>query len=392
MTLLRSRRSRRWRVAAAATCAVTVFTLATTPVAEAGDDAARRREEIRRRRAELAAELDVLAASDAEIVRALEDLEAYVALQEATVAELQDQLAQAIVAARAATAAERAKAAEVADLEERMQEMAVRAYMRPPALGAAEAWLDASTPNEARAKTVYLGAKARSDADVLQELAAARRELGARRATARAAAALAERRQERAANELASLLESRDRQRELGEQVRSRAAEVRAEADMLAAAEHQLTAELRRRTEELLERATTAPGRPGPQIVSVQGIRVHGDIAEQLAALLDSAGRDGVELAGWGFRSYDQQVELRRAHCGETPEAIFDVPPSSCQPWTARPGTSMHELGLAVDLTYGGQVIPARTSPAFAWLADNAERFGFYNLPAEPWHWSINGR
>jgi hypothetical protein len=24
-------------------------------------------------------------------------------------------------------------------------------------------------------------------------------------------------------------------------------------------------------------------------------------------------------------------------------------------------------------------------------LADNASRFGFFNLPSEPWHWSVNG-
>ena len=29
--------------------------------------------------------------------------------------------------------------------------------------------------------------------------------------------------------------------------------------------------------------------------------------------------------------------------------------------------------------------------PASAWLAANAERFGFSNLPSEPWHWSTTG-
>ena len=385
---------RRWRAAAAAAalCLVTVVSVAPSPAAGSGDDAAERREEIRRRRAELAAELDVLAASDAEIVQALEDIEAYVAAQEVAVAELQEQLAQATVEAQATAAAERAKAVELADLEKRMQEMAVRAYMSPPAFDVAAAWLDASTPNEARARTVYLGAKAEWDASLIAEVEEAREELGNRRATARAAEAIAEQRQERAADELASLVASRDRQRALAEQVRARQTQVQAESEMLAVAEEQLAAELRRRTEELLARATRAPGSGGLEIEPVRGIRVHAEIAGQLTALLDAAERDSVALAGWGFRSYEEQVELRRAHCGDTPEAIFDVPASSCNPWTARPGTSMHELGLAVDFTYGGSVIPTRTSPAFIWLAANAERFGFYNLPAEPWHWSVNGR
>jgi hypothetical protein len=51
----------------------------------------------------------------------------------------------------------------------------------------------------------------------------------------------------------------------------------------------------------------------------------------------------------------------------------------------------MHEQGLAVDFTNGGKLIQSRSDPAFVWLKGNASRFGFYNLPSEPWHWSTNG-
>jgi LAS superfamily LD-carboxypeptidase LdcB len=51
----------------------------------------------------------------------------------------------------------------------------------------------------------------------------------------------------------------------------------------------------------------------------------------------------------------------------------------------------MHEQGLAVDLTYNGSLITSRSNPGFIWLDANAAGFGFYNLPAEPWHWSTNG-
>ncbi|WNG61464.1 M15 family metallopeptidase [Archangium gephyra] len=27
----------------------------------------------------------------------------------------------------------------------------------------------------------------------------------------------------------------------------------------------------------------------------------------------------------------------------------------------------------------------------FVWLKANAARYGFINLPSEPWHWSTNG-
>jgi D-alanyl-D-alanine carboxypeptidase len=52
----------------------------------------------------------------------------------------------------------------------------------------------------------------------------------------------------------------------------------------------------------------------------------------------------------------------------------------------------MHERGLAIDFTHGGRIISSRGSAAFQWLNANASRYGFYNLPSEPWHWSVNGR
>jgi len=51
----------------------------------------------------------------------------------------------------------------------------------------------------------------------------------------------------------------------------------------------------------------------------------------------------------------------------------------------------MHEEGLAVDFTYGGGIISSRSSPGYQWLDANASRFGLFNLPSEPWHWSTNG-
>ena len=63
--------------------------------------------------------------------------------------------------------------------------------------------------------------------------------------------------------------------------------------------------------------------------------------------------------------------------------------PSSPAP---RPGTSMHERGLAIDFTCnGGGVIGSRSGPCWNWLSGNASSYGLYNLPSEPWHWSTNG-
>ncbi len=60
---------------------------------------------------------------------------------------------------------------------------------------------------------------------------------------------------------------------------------------------------------------------------------------------------------------------------------------SQCSPPTAKPGSSMHEVGLAIDF----ENCSSRSSTCHVWLKNNAARFGFINLPSEPWHWLING-
>jgi LAS superfamily LD-carboxypeptidase LdcB len=119
---------------------------------------------------------------------------------------------------------------------------------------------------------------------------------------------------------------------------------------------------------------------------------VAGSIAGNLRDLLAAAGADGVGLCGWGYRSPERQVQLRRQHCGTSHYAVYEMPSSQCSPPTARPGFSMHEQGLAVDFTCDGGSISSRGNRCFRWLAGNAGRYGFQNLPSEPWHWSTNGR
>lgn len=133
------------------------------------------------------------------------------------------------------------------------------------------------------------------------------------------------------------------------------------------------------------------------QIVDVNGILVDESIADDLAALLTEAREDGIFLAGWGWRSHERQHELRRINgCPDgwvhrPGESLSDFAPSSqCRIPTARPGASMHETGLAVDFTCSG--LPIAGTRCFVWLQENAARFGLYNLPSEPWHWSVNGR
>ncbi|HEY8527833.1 MAG TPA: D-alanyl-D-alanine carboxypeptidase family protein [Acidimicrobiales bacterium] len=134
-------------------------------------------------------------------------------------------------------------------------------------------------------------------------------------------------------------------------------------------------------------------GAPGNvPVTTVEGITVHQQIADQVAALVRAARADGFELSGGGYRSPQRQIELRRQNCGTSQYAIYEMPSSQCNPPTARPGSSNHEMGLAIDFDCNGSLIRSRSSACFAWMAANAPRFGLHNLPSEPWHWSVDGQ
>lgn len=124
------------------------------------------------------------------------------------------------------------------------------------------------------------------------------------------------------------------------------------------------------------------------KLVSVRGIRVSEDIADSTRSLLSAMEAAGFKLGGGGYRSNAAQIYLRKAHCGTSQYAIWEMPASRCRPPTARPGRSDHEIGRAIDFTYKGTIISSRDSAVFKALQRLAPRYGFTNLPSEPWHWS----
>ncbi|MEU7905013.1 M15 family metallopeptidase [Actinoplanes sp. NPDC049118] len=120
---------------------------------------------------------------------------------------------------------------------------------------------------------------------------------------------------------------------------------------------------------------------------SVNGVTVHKSVAFAFRRMLSDAKADGIALSGGGFRTKQRQIELRKINgCPD----VWTAPASSCRVPTAIPGRSLHELGLAVDVTSGGRSLTAK-SAGFKWLSANARKYGFVNLPSEPWHWSITG-
>lgn len=382
---------------------VAVFALVglLVPLLDAGaaaGDPRREREKVRRQGAELAAEVDLLRAQDADVAVALQAMNANVATQEALLAGAQQAVAQAEEQLSQAQAAEQEAMAVIADLRIDLREMAIATFV-----GGEQAM---APPAESLTPEIDLSERARRQAladlvvgtvtDVEDALGAAREDLEVARQEAETSAKKAADRRSEVASRLDQVTAARDGQEQFGAQLDARIESRLAEAASLSRLDEQLGAEIHRQQEALARQNVARPsllvsaGPPAGNVPlrNVRGIYVHQDIADELEAMLATAERDGISLSGGGYRDPGDQRRLREQNCPDPARS----PASSCRPPTARPGQSMHERGLAVDLTYQGRVITSRSSPAFRWLAANAESLGFYNLPSEPWHWSTNGR
>lgn len=126
------------------------------------------------------------------------------------------------------------------------------------------------------------------------------------------------------------------------------------------------------------------------RICILEGIDFNVAIEKNVKAILDGARAAGIDFSGsGGFRSYDEQVRLRSVNgCAD----IFTADASTCSPPTAKPGNSMHEWGLALDLREKGSSGFMRSGSAgFKWMVENQSVHGLKNLPSEPWHWSTTG-
>jgi hypothetical protein len=384
-----------------------------------------RRAEVRAQQGEVALDIDVLEARNAEIQAALATLAANVAAQEAELDEAERAAAEAaqdVVAAEAAVAAAEAR---VTELSQATDEFVVDAYVNPPSDNALDVF-SAESISDATIKQTLLHLQATNDADVLDQLEEAREDRDVELANMEAIAAEAEAKRVTAEQELAELEAAQAQQAAFAVDAEAALDRKLVEAENLSQLDAELSrqiaaeqAELARQLELARQReaarqgsegggsggggggsapagpGTIAPAPGGLATVSCPGggsITVAGSLGPSLRGLLDAAGAAGVQLCGWGYRSGDRQVALRRSHCGSSDYAIWHMPAWQCSPPTARPGRSMHEQGLAVDFTCGGGSIGSRRNSCFRWLSDHAASFGLYNLPSEPWHWSTTGQ
>jgi D-alanyl-D-alanine carboxypeptidase len=149
---------------------------------------------------------------------------------------------------------------------------------------------------------------------------------------------------------------------------------------------------------------SVGPDYKPPDLVSISGAGVTGggrirDVAfDDLEAMAEAARAHGTALGNVSsYRSYNTQKALFNSYAkgyGYDRAVTF----------SARPGHSEHQLGLAIDFAAAGtSSFVSETSPAGRWLAKNAWKFGWLmSYPKgkqdltcysyEPWHYRYFGR
>lgn len=414
---------RRSLIAAIALAGLLVTSVVVSEPSAAQEDPSSERDQVREQQALVSIDVDVLRADNVEVSDTLTNVRENVETQKAMLAEAQTALTTAQANLAAADAALLDTQTRLDTVNTDADRVVVDAFVNPPAESALDA-LTAENLMDATVKQSILHRQADSDAARLGEYQALQAQLESERTEREAAAEAAEAAEaestaayadvEAAVGQQAAFAAEVQRRLDLrlaeadalqntdpalAEQIRAREAEL---ALALTELDEEVQAErARARAAELAEQADANKGITG--IKPVAGgvadvacptggvVQVAGDISGSVERLLADAADAGIPMCGYGYRDPADQIAVRRANCGSSNYAIYQAPSSYCSPPTARPGTSMHEQGLAIDFTNSGGGTIGSGSSAYSWLRSNAANYGLYNLPGEPWHWSVDG-
>jgi LAS superfamily LD-carboxypeptidase LdcB len=401
--------------------------------APSGDPRAER-ERVRAERAEVAAQIDTTKASRAELDAALRVLQDNLSTQEAALARAEAAVAQAEQDIADAQSAITDLTIQVRVLEKVMRERAVNAYVSPPGDDILTV-LETKDFTTAASRKFYIELRAQDDADVADRLDGANVDLDYQKRKATAAKKRAETKRAEQAERTQSVRDAKAKQQAVADRLQATIDSQVARSLELAKTDRALSAQIAEEQAANLARlaalkaardreaaavqvrnataanvspsgqesapsgggggtpsgasSTPAPSDSGVALAYVQGKPVNAAVAAQVVAMINAAAADGVDLRiGNSYRPVSTQIQLRRQNCGSSYYAIYEMSAGSCRPPTAKPGQSQHQLGLAIDF----QNCSSRGTACYRWLAGNASRFGYYNLPSEAWHWSTTGK
>jgi peptidoglycan hydrolase CwlO-like protein len=387
------------------------------------------RDQVRAERARVAAQIDTSEASLAEVDAALTLIEENLHAQQAALTRIEGEVAQAEKDIADAEAAIVRLDEEIALLRDEMRRRAVAAYVSPAADDVLSV-LETNDFTTAATRKFYIELRSQGDADVADRLQGATADIAHEREKAQEARQVAEAKRQEQADRTAAVDAARADQQRLADNMQATIDTQIARSLDLAATDRELSAKIaeeqaalaarlaaeRAAREEAARQASrrasqssggggssgggaplpalsggggSSSGNGGVAVCSVPNISggVNCQIKDRVLSMLNAARADGVNLTGSGYRDASRQIALRKSHCGSSHYAIYQMSASSCRPPTAKPGSSQHEIGLAIDFSNC-----SRGSASFGWLKANAASFGFYNLPSESWHWSTSGR
>jgi D-alanyl-D-alanine carboxypeptidase len=123
--------------------------------------------------------------------------------------------------------------------------------------------------------------------------------------------------------------------------------------------------------------------------------KLHSKVMPFFNDMVKDAKEDGIDL--WvvsAYRSFETQAQLKGQYLVNYG--------SGANAFSADQGFSEHQLGTTIDFTTagrGGGLDGFQTTPAYAWLKENAHKYGFtLSYPEnnsfyvyEPWHWRYVG-
>lgn len=132
------------------------------------------------------------------------------------------------------------------------------------------------------------------------------------------------------------------------------------------------------------------------ELERVDGVYMTAQLAAAWAPMRDAAAADGIELVPtFGFRLASEQrrlYELRMDQPGDSAEVrARKAELRDRDGIAARPGWSLHQSGLALDVRTGltsRDFRAGKRTEIYTWLETHAGRFGFAvgRVRGEPWH------
>lgn len=134
------------------------------------------------------------------------------------------------------------------------------------------------------------------------------------------------------------------------------------------------------------------------------GEKIDSRVYPYLQKMFDAARADGVSpLVNSGYRHESLQRSLLNQKINDYKSSGFSEEEAKelALGWVAEPGTSEHELGLAIDIDYDWDSNPT-SADLYSWLENNAHNYGFImrypenkveitGVNYEPWHYRYVG-